>query len=87
MKLSHEKNKTRRRRQASSGSKQMSFLPETYFNPKWPSKTTHAYQALYLMLKGYSITGFYFQDETVSQRLPEISLFYIFQKVLEVRYD
>lgn len=38
--------KTRASRQALTGSKQISFLPESDFNPKLPSKNTLAYRAL-----------------------------------------
>lgn len=62
--------KTRKRLQASAGSKQKSLLPEPEFNPKWPRKNTHAHKALCLMLRGREITAFDFQDESSSQRLP-----------------
>ncbi|MEO8401060.1 MAG: hypothetical protein ABI597_04590 [Gammaproteobacteria bacterium] len=62
-------NKTRYRRQASNGSKQMSFLPEPDFNPKLPSKNTLSFQALYLMLQGRKISHLDFQSETHSYRL------------------
>lgn len=61
--------KTRYRRQASNGSKQMSFLPEPDFNPKLPSKNTLTFKTLYLLLRGKKISHLDFQDETGSWRL------------------
>jgi len=61
--------KTRKRVQASTGSKQISFLPEPDFNPKWPSKNTLAYIALMMMLRGKKITHRSFDGKTCSWRL------------------
>lgn len=61
--------KTRKRLQASTGSQQLSMLPEPDYNPEWPNKNTNTYQALWLMLQGREITSLDFQDETSSQRL------------------
>lgn len=62
--------KTRHSNQASNGSKQLSFLPEPDFNPKWPTKNTFSYLALELLLQGKEITALYFENESSSQRLP-----------------
>jgi hypothetical protein len=62
--------KTRYSRQASNGSKQMSFLSEPDFNPILPPKNTKTDEALQIFLKGEKITSLDFQDETSSQRLP-----------------
>lgn len=73
MKITRNKiKKTRARRQASTGSKQISFLPEPELNcnPRWPKKNTHLSQTLCLMLQGREITALDFQDESSSQRLP-----------------
>jgi hypothetical protein len=61
--------KTRRRLQASNGSKQISFLPKPDFNPKLPSNNTLVYQALHLMMQGKEISHLDFQVETDSCRL------------------
>jgi hypothetical protein len=61
--------KTRKYRQASSGFKQISFLPEPEFNPKLPSKNTLAFQALNLMLHGKKISHPDFENDTSSWRL------------------
>lgn len=61
--------KTRYRRQAFNGSKQLSFLPELDFNPKLPSKNTLAYIALSMMLCGKKITHRNFDVNTCSWRL------------------
>ena len=44
------------RRQASSGFKQLSFLPEPDFKPVWPNPTTQPGIALARMLKGERLT-------------------------------
>jgi hypothetical protein len=70
MKTRNRKNKlTRRSRQALTGSRQIAWLPKPDFNPKWPSKGTHVYLALILMLHGRKITSLDFQSESSSQRL------------------
>jgi hypothetical protein len=61
--------KTRNSCQASSGSEQMSFLPEPDFNPKLPSKNTLTYKALSMMLRGKKITHRNFDTNTCSWRL------------------
>lgn len=62
--------KTRHRLQANNGSKQISFLAEPDYNPRWPNKNTLLAKALRLMLEGEEITSLNFQDKTSSQRLP-----------------
>jgi len=61
--------KTRGSRQALTGSKQISFLPEPDFTPKLPSKNTLAFRALDLMLKGKKISHPDFEVKTSSWRL------------------
>jgi hypothetical protein len=61
--------KPRFRRQAYNGSKQISFLPESKFNPQLPSKNTLAHQALQMMLQGKKLTHPLFQNKTCSWRL------------------
>lgn len=64
-----EISKTRDRLQATSGSKQMSLLPEPNFKPKLPPKGTLAHRALLMMLQGRKISHPHFQDKTSSWRL------------------
>jgi hypothetical protein len=49
--------------------KQMSFLPEPDFNPKFPSRSTLASRALYMMLEGKKISHPDFEGSTSSWRL------------------
>jgi hypothetical protein len=57
--MKRDKNKTR----------QISFLPEPVFNPKFPSKNTLASRALHMMLCGKKISHPDFEDSTASWRL------------------
>jgi hypothetical protein len=61
--------KTRISHQASTGSKQISFLPEPDFNPKVPSNNTLAFRALRMMLRGKKISHPDFEGKTASWRL------------------
>lgn len=61
--------KTRKRREAPSVSKQLSFLPELDFTPRLPAKHTLAWGALAMMLKGKKISHPDFEDKTSSWRL------------------
>jgi hypothetical protein len=63
------KKKTRASRQASTGSKQISFLPEPNFNPKLPSKNTLAYRVLSRLLRGEKLTQPMLLNEKDSWRL------------------
>lgn len=56
-------------RQAKSGFKQMSFLPEPDFNPVWPTPNTLPARCLSMMLAGYSLTHQDFIGITGSWRL------------------
>lgn len=64
--------KTRYSRQASNGSKQVSFLPEPDFNPKIPRKNTLPWIALFIMLQKKKITHRSFDDRTESWRLAAV---------------
>lgn len=59
-------------RQASSGFKQISFLPEPDFNPIYPTPNTLPAQCLALMLNGQSFTHPEFEQITGSWRLSAV---------------
>jgi hypothetical protein len=61
--------KTRLRRQALSGSEQLSFLPQLDFNPDVPNKHTKKHQALKLLLDHKDICHRDFDKKTDSYRL------------------
>lgn len=61
--------KTRKSLQASTGSKQLSLLPELDFTPKWPTENTLSHRALGMMLQGKCISHPDFEGETDSWRL------------------
>lgn len=60
------------RRQASSGSKQISFLPEPDFNPIYPTPNTLPARCLSLMLNGQSFTHPEFEEISGSWRLSAV---------------
>ena len=64
--------KTRYRRQAYNGAKQISFLPKPEFNPKIPRKNTLPWIALSIMLQGKKTTHRSFDDKTESWRLAAV---------------
>lgn len=49
--------------------KQMSFLPEPLYNPKWPKEKTLAMKALNIMLTGKRLSHPQFEANTGSWRL------------------
>ncbi len=59
-------------RQATSGFKQMSFLPEPDFNPIWPTPNTLPARCLSMMLAGQSLTHREFIDAFGSWRLAAV---------------
>lgn len=59
-------------RQASSGFKQASLLPDAHFTPIFPTKNTLPARCLYLMLTGQSLTHPEFEVLTGSWRLAAV---------------
>lgn len=59
-------------RQASSGFKQMSFLPEPEFNPIYPSQNTLPAKCLAMMLNAQSFTHPEFEQLSGSWRLSAV---------------
>ena len=49
--------------------KQLSFLPEPKYNPKYPTETSLAFKALRLMLRGMKVSHPQFEEQTGSWRL------------------
>jgi len=61
--------KTRNSLQASTGSRQLSLLPEPNFIAKWPPRNTHTAIALSMLLPGEMVSHPDFQSQTSSWRL------------------